>query len=263
MSDSILFTGADKKLRRQELLLEQVLRTGYVSVEEISRRFNVTPQTARRDLADLLATGRVRRCHGGMTPAVPFDAMTRRVRRSQNTAAKRRIADIVADLVHDESSVYLDSGSTMEIIAEALASKRRGLTVTTTSARIAVELSEREDFIVHVPTGTVRGGDNSIVGESVAPWLQEQRFDILVMTAGGVSEDGGISIDTPIEVPILTAAVAASSRVILAVDATKLEFMAPERLMDISKINDFVTNTRLSRGLMNRVSAAGINLHSF
>lgn len=263
MDDAILFTGADKKLRRQELLLEQVLKTGYISVEEISRRFNVTPQTARRDLADLLATGRVRRCHGGMTPAVPFDAMTRRVRRSQNTATKRRIADIVADLVQDESSVYLDSGSTMEIIAEALASKRHRLSVTTTSARIAVELSERDDFTVHVPAGMVRGGDNTIIGESVAPWLRERRFDILIITVGGVTEDGSISVDTPIEVPILTAAIAASSRVIVVADATKLEFTAPEWLMDISQINDFVTNARLSRGLMGRLSASGVTLHSF
>lgn len=258
----ILLTGADKKIRRQEMLLSQVLQTGYISVEEISRRFDVTPQTARRDLADLLRSGKVRRCHGGMTPAVPFDATTRRIRRTQNTAAKRRIADAVADLVSDGETLFLDSGSTMEAIAHALARKRRNLELATTSVRIGVELSERDDFSVHLPSGTVRGGDNTIIGEAVAPWLLSHRFDVMIMTVGGVSESGELTVDTPIEVPILSAAVSVSKRIIVAADRTKLEFRAPEPLMPTSMIDDFVTDATLSRPLLARLESDRVKIHS-
>lgn len=260
-SGNLVLTGADKKVRRQELLLEQVLKTGYLSVEEISRRFGVTPQTARRDLADLLSTGRVRRCHGGMTPAAPIDATTRRIRRSQNTKAKRRIADCVAKLIPDGASIYLDAGSTMETIAGIVAQRRRDLDVTTTSVRIAAELSERDDFTVHIPTGIVRGGDNAVIGEDVAPWLRSRRFDVLVMTVGGISESGHVTVDTAIEVPILRAAIDVSDRVIVAADSTKFDFRAPELLMGIERINALVTDAQLPRALLARLTAENVELH--
>lgn len=261
-NEPLLFTGADKKLRRQELLLEHVLKTGYISVEEISRQFGVTVQTARRDLADLLGSGKVRRCHGGMTAAVPFDATSRRIRRGQNIAAKRRIAETVAGLVPDHASVYLASGSTLEVVAEVLAGSRHDLTVATASARIAVELSEREDFTVRIPGGIVRGGDNFIVGESVIRWLSEQRFDVMITTVEGIAENGDITLDSADEVPIVAAAAAVSRRIILAVDSTKLDYRGPEPLMNIRDVTDIVTDGRPSKALSARILANKVQLHA-
>lgn len=50
---------------RQDAIVELVRQNGYVSIEQLTEHFAVTPQTIRRDLNTLAEEGRIRRVHGG------------------------------------------------------------------------------------------------------------------------------------------------------------------------------------------------------
>jgi DeoR family transcriptional regulator of aga operon len=58
--------------RRAQLILQQLLRAGEISVATIAKRLKVSPATIRRDLAELERRGLLRRSHGGAVAIQPL-----------------------------------------------------------------------------------------------------------------------------------------------------------------------------------------------
>jgi len=113
-------TGEEgKKENRQGAILRLMEQNFYVSIDEIAGRFSVTTQTARRDILALEEAGKVRRLHGGAVIVSPLETTVYRQRRVDNAVQKERIGELVADLVPDGASIFIDSGTTCEAIARA------------------------------------------------------------------------------------------------------------------------------------------------
>ena len=243
------------------MLLQRILNTGYLSVEEIATWFDVTLQTARRDLTDLVESGKVRRCHGGVAPALPSDSMSFRIRRGQNIEAKRRIAEKVADLVDDGSAVFIDNGSTMEAVAHSLALRAKQLSVSTSSARIAAELSDIEGFDVTVPSGRLRSGDSAILGPGAIKWAENSKFDIAIMTVAGLSNAGEMTSDSIDEALVQQAVIRSAKRVIIAMDSTKFGFVAPAPYCRLTDVSDLVVDAAPHPNLQRRIEMSKVRLH--
>lgn len=72
-----------KQIPRHQQIVELVKKQGYVSTDELVERFNVSPQTIRRDLNELADDNKIRRYHGGATiPLSSETHLTTRVKRS-------------------------------------------------------------------------------------------------------------------------------------------------------------------------------------
>lgn len=169
-------SGSRKKEIRQQMLLQWVENSHYVSLEEIAEQFRVTTQTARRDIADLEHQGKVRRLHGGVSQLAPLDPVTYRQRRRDRMDEKARIAEAVVALIPDNATVFLDAGTTCEAIAKALISKER-LHVVTYSLRSAAIISEKTDFTLAVPGGFVRPIDGGMFQGDTPEFIRRFKFD--------------------------------------------------------------------------------------
>ena len=77
---------------RHNRIVEQVRGAGRVLVAELAERFDVTPETIRRDLTALDRCGALRKVHGGAipAPALPETGVTQR--EQVNPTAKQAIA---------------------------------------------------------------------------------------------------------------------------------------------------------------------------
>ena len=97
-----------------------------VNGAELARRYDVTMETVRRDLAALEADGKLRRVHGGAVTAEQSTSVESSIgsRQSMNTPEKQRIAARAYQLLResDAGAVVLDAGSTTEILADLIAS---------------------------------------------------------------------------------------------------------------------------------------------
>ncbi|MBI5443247.1 MAG: DeoR/GlpR transcriptional regulator, partial [Deltaproteobacteria bacterium] len=158
-----------RTLPRDQVILEEVLRTGGVSVEQLVGLLAVSPATVRRELARLEHQGLLRRTHGGAVPTESihsdlflhdssFQEQTR-----IHTAEKRRIALAAAELVEDGDTIALATGTTTAMVAQSLR-HRRDITVVTNTVNVALELSQREGLTVFVTGGYLRGSWFSMVG---------------------------------------------------------------------------------------------------
>lgn len=250
-----------KKARRQQALLELLEAAGYVSVEEIAERFQVTTQTARRDIADLSATGRVRRHHGGVALAPAIDVVTYRQRRIDRIEAKRQIAQRVAAIVPDGAAIYLDCGTTCEAIAEAL-TQRSGLKVVTCNLRAASLLGDQTDFTIAVPGGFVRNADGSVFGEDAAEFIRRFRFDMAIISVSGVELDGRLADDDYQEVALARVAIGISHEVLLAVDAYKFGRSGLVELGTLEEVSVLITDAVPPKQLLTVLNENDVALHT-
>lgn len=250
-------SSGKKKEIRQQMLLQWIENSHYVSLEEISERFHVTTQTARRDIADLEHQGKVRRLHGGVSQLAPLDPITHRQRRHDRTDEKARIAEAVVALIPDNSTVFLDTGTTCEAIANALINRER-LHVVTYSLRSAAIISEKTDFTLAVPGGFVRPIDGGMFQEDTPEFIRRFKFDYAIISVSGVDNDGDLCDDDHTEVAVVSAALRQAAHKLLAVDSSKFGKRAMVKLGSVHDITAVITNEMPAAILSNILNAANI-----
>lgn len=236
-----LITTLDKKTRRQSALLRQLEQARYISLEDIARHFDVTTQTARRDVQDLEHLGKVRRLHGGVTLAQPVDPVVLRARRVENAEAKERIGAAIATRIPDGSALFIDTGTTCEAVARALLG-HRGLRIVTYSLRVATLLAEGSDFTVAVPGGFVRPVDAGVFRAETPEFIGRFKFDQAVISVSGIDNAGDMGDDDHAEVAAVLAAMRQAERVLLAVDASKYGRRALVKLANLADVDEIVTD---------------------
>lgn len=233
--------GGKKKEIRQQALLQWIENSHYVSLEEIAERFHVTTQTARRDIADLEHRGKVRKLHGGVSQLAPLDPLTYRQRRHDRADEKVRIAEAVVALIPDGATIFLDTGTTCEAIANALVSRER-LHLVTYSLRSAAIISEKTDFTLAVPGGFVRPIDGGMFQEDTPEFIRRFKFDYAIISVSGIDDDGDLCDDDHTEVAVVSAALGQAAHKLLAVDSSKFGKRAMVKLGSVRDVTALVTN---------------------
>ncbi|MGC1227867.1 MAG: DeoR/GlpR family DNA-binding transcription regulator, partial [Candidatus Sulfotelmatobacter sp.] len=107
---------------RRRAILEILNHQGRVLVAELSRRFETSQVTIRKDLEILHAHGQVHRTHGGALPAREsvLEDPTLREKEKLHQQEKLRIAEAATSKVMEGQVVILDSGTTTTAIARSL-----------------------------------------------------------------------------------------------------------------------------------------------
>jgi len=240
--------GDGKKARRQAYLVRYLEQHQYVSLDEIASLFSVTTQTARRDIMALEHQGKLRRLHGGAVISLPVDTNVYRQRRVANAEPKAVIAKKVAELIPDGSSVFIDTGTTCETIAWALAA-RNNLRIVTYSLRVAVTLSENSDFTIAVPGGFVRQVDAGVFSENAQAFIRGFKFDYAVISVSAVDDDGDMGDDDYAEVGAQRAAMQQAASIILAIDGSKFHRRALVKLGSLSEADIVVSDVEAPKQL--------------
>lgn len=128
---------------RQRLLHEHAIKTGEVSIADMAKKFNVSIETIRRDINILCQKNLLKKVHGG---AISMQAHIREdsydIRRTQRTSEKLAICSYIAEnMIQDNDSIALASGSTMEMLADIITGQN--LFIVTNSINVATILQNR------------------------------------------------------------------------------------------------------------------------
>jgi DeoR/GlpR family transcriptional regulator of sugar metabolism len=181
---------------RQAKIAEIIFEEGEKSVDALATAFRVSVETIRRDLVHLAGTGVLQKVHGGARRLRLHVEGSFSERMAEDAEAKRVIARKTADLVEPGDTLFIDTGSTTLLAAEALARVER-LTVITNSVRIAQVFAagpgRHRVFLV----GGAFVGDNE---ETVGPLAIEQVAGFsadhaLVTVAALDADDGAMNSD--------------------------------------------------------------------
>lgn len=249
-----------KKELRQAGIVEMVERRGYLAVADAAASLSVTTQTIRRDFEELIGLGAIIRHRGGATPNQAGKVAHYATRRSYLVEAKRVIARRLVGLVQPGSTLFIETGTTLEAVAAFLPALDLARVVTN-NVNLATALARHDAWPVEVPHGAVRASDGAILGERAIASLGEYRFDMALIGAGAVAADGTIMDYEPEDIAIARAAIACAAHSVLAVDATKFRHTAPLRLAPLTRVAALVTDAEPPPSLRRAAQRAGIALH--
>ena len=226
---------------RQNEILSLARTIGRVGVDELAARFEVTPQTIRRDLNELCDQNILSRTHGGAVVSSSVENLSYEARRQIAAEAKHVIGAAAAELIPDNSSLFINIGTTTEEVARALIS-RKDLLVITNNINVALTLYRHPSFEVVIAGGPVRHSDGAIVGSAAVDHIRQFKVDTAVIGASAIDEDGSLLDFDPLEVNVSRAIIENARRVILVCDQMKIARAAPVRIGHMAQIDAFVTD---------------------
>ncbi|PTM96456.1 DeoR/GlpR family DNA-binding transcription regulator [Mycoplana dimorpha] len=226
---------------RQAEILELAKAEGRVLVEDLAARFSVTPQTIRKDLNDLCDSKALTRIHGGALFPSGNENVKYEARRSIAAAEKQAIGKAAAAMIPDNSSLFINIGTTTEAVSEALLDHRE-LMVITNNINVANRLRGFSSIEVVITGGVVRGTDGGIVGEAAVDFIRQFKVDYAVIGVSAIDHDGALLDFDYREVKVAQAIIANARHVILVSDSTKFERTAPVRIGHLSQVHTFITD---------------------
>lgn len=226
---------------RQSRIVELARQQGRVLVDELASRFEVTPQTIRKDLNDLCDQRLLSRIHGGAIVTSGVENVAYESRRALAAEAKRAIGIRAAALIPDNSSLFINIGTTTEEVARALAG-RDGLLVITNNVHVVSILLPSPRIEVIVAGGLVRRSDGGIVGEATVDLVSQFKVDFAIIGASAIDEDGELLDYDYREVRVTQKLIANARQVVLVADAMKFTRKAPVRIAEVTQIDMIVTD---------------------
>nr|WP_316656630.1 DeoR/GlpR family DNA-binding transcription regulator [uncultured Gellertiella sp.] len=244
---------------RQAEILEIAKLEGRVQVDDLAQRFQVTPQTIRKDLNDLCDGKSLTRIHGGALFPSGTENVKYEARRSIASQEKQLIGRAAAGLIPDNASLFINIGTTTEAVGEALLDHHE-LMVITNNINVANRLRIYPTIEVVIAGGVVRGSDGGIVGEAAVDFIRQFKVDYAVIGASAIDEDGALLDFDFREVKVAQAIIANARHVILVADSTKFERTAPVRIGHLSQVHTFITDICPSEALKSIAQGAGVEI---
>ncbi|MCS0494366.1 DeoR/GlpR family DNA-binding transcription regulator [Ancylobacter mangrovi] len=233
---------------RQQDIVMLARAQGRVSVEDLAARFEVSPQTIRKDLNDLCARRLMSRVHGGAMVTSGVENLAYEARRALAQGAKRAIAEAAAGIVPNRASLFINIGTTTEEVARALGG-HEDLLVVTNNLNVAVELYRHPKIELIMAGGPVRRADGAVIGSVAVDFVRQFRVDYAVIGASAIEEDGTLLDFDYREVQVARAIIDNARQVILVADHSKLERSAPVRIGAMEEVDIFVTDQVASPAL--------------
>ncbi len=244
---------------RHQAILELARQKGFLSTEELSKKFEVTSQTIRRDINELCDRGLLRRYHGGAGVASSVENVDYSTRKVLHHEEKIRIARMVAQQIPDNASLFLNIGTTTEEVAKALCN-HKNLRIITNNLNVAMLLSENPNFEVIVAGGVVRS-DRGVIGESTIDFVKQFKVDFGIIGISGIDNDGTLLDFDYREVRVAHAIIENARQVFLVTDHTKFSCNPMVRLCHISEINALFTDKEPPESIQISLKEAKVDLY--
>ena len=245
---------------RQRDILTLARREGRVSVDDLAARFEVSPQTIRKDLNELCDQRLLSRVHGGAVLASGVENVAYEARRFIAQSEKRAIGAAAAGLIPDNASLFINVGTTTEEVARALTDRHQGLLVITNNLNVANALYRHDRIDVIVAGGPVRRADGAVIGAAAVEFVSQFKVDYAVIGASAIDEDGALLDFDVREVQVARAIIENARRVVLVADKLKLERTAPVRIGHLGEVDVFVTDALPSEPLRELCRARHVTL---
>lgn len=239
-------------VERRKLILEQLHEEKRVVVSELSRRFDVSEETIRRDLEKFEKEDLVTKSYGGAVLKENVGAeMPFKVRKKQNMLGKRVIGEILAGEISDGDHILLDPSTTALAIVKALRQhEKKDLTIITNSIEVLVECAEDSGWEVISTGGILQADKYALIGPKAIEGIASFHADKAIISCKGFDMEKGLTDVNDMFSQVKQTMLSNSARRILAVDYTKFDQVAFSKICGISDIDTVVTDVRPSGAWM-------------
>lgn len=206
---------------RQARIVKIIDALGSVTVQHLMEELDASESTIRRDLNALDGNGLLVKVHGG---AVAKNGVfsTRDddviLRKERNRKEKIKIAKYAASLITSKDFVYLDAGTTTELMIEYLCEP--GAVFVTNSFSHAKKLAQL-GYTTYILGGELKSSTEAVVGDEAIESLRKYNFTKGFFGTNGVSMKRGFSTPEVKEAMVKRTAIANTKEVYVLCDESK------------------------------------------
>lgn len=232
-------------VERKAQIKDIVLEKKSVTVTDLSKKFNVTEETIRRDLKSLEESGVLYRTYGG---AYIVDGVTNdinaRIRETIFNENKIRIAKISAKMINHGDSIFLDSSTTACSICDEISSKR--ITVLTNSFLVINHLKDNSNINLIAIGGVFNSTRMSFEGKSAILALERYYVDKAFLSCRSLSMEHGITDASESSAEIRQLMLDHAKEVYLVADISKFGKTSFVTIGNFEKVNAVIVDQTLS-----------------
>ena len=205
---------------RQQRILEMLESQHIVQLQDLMTALGVSESTIRRDLSQLESLGQCIRVHGGAKRAYHLEVeSTFQQKIKQQEQAKQQMAQAAAELVQEQSVIYLDAGTSTYAMVPYLSHKE--IVVVTNGIQHADALTDTKVRVILIG-GELKAKTRAIIGSTAIKQLQTYRFDQAFMGMNGVDAEWGYTTPDAEESAVKQQAFQQASQVYVLADSDKI-----------------------------------------
>lgn len=225
---------------RQALLAERLKQGQPIGASDIADEFEISIDTARRDLTVLEDAGLAKRVRGGAVPiSNPAKPLTSRLKGQQDHISAKLIRQVYTQ-IKDANTVLLDGGTHIIALAKTLIAKP-DLLIVTPSPWVAIACHENSIDVL-VIGGILSSSGGIATGQNSKDAFQALSIDVCVLGTCGIDPEFGLSADDFTEAQTKTEMAAASRRTIALADHQKVGTRARHQVLPSENIDTIVTD---------------------
>ncbi len=228
-------------IERKNQILSILQEEKKVVVTDLSKRFDVSEETIRRDLDKLEKEGYLVKAYGGAVLndnqllELPFI-----VRKKAHVEAKQSIANKISEFIHDGDRIILDASSTALFVLRKI-KERKNLTVITNSVEILVECGEVSGWNIFSTGGHMQEGSLALFGPAADKMLKNYHADKAVISCKGIDIDGGLTDSNEMHAMTKSNMLSCVNTRIVAVDSSKFDKVAFAKISELGGVDIIVT----------------------
>ncbi len=220
-------------VKRKQQYLNYFSENSTATWKELSKLVNVSEITIRRDMKLLENNGLVIIGSGGVSKLDSRVDIVLDSRQKLNSSAKNKIAKKAATKVKDNDTIYIDAGSTTELLLKYITAKN--ILVVTNAINVAIE-SSNHNFETIILGGKIKNRTLAATGEDFTNKLDNLYFDKSFMGANGISKENGLSTPDSREAKIKAKVIKRSNQKFVLIDSTKFNKPSLVKFADIDEV---------------------------
>ena len=237
---------------RRQKISDYIKAEKTVSINQISKKFNISEITVRRDLDKLAKQRVINKVYGGATVGILYLKESSLFKRMQeNVEIKKRIASEAFKRISENSTtIAMVAGSTtLELVK--LLEQRGNINVVTVSPHILNALCDLK--INNKFTGEIicAGGiwrsdpDDLFVGPHAISFFDDVRIEIAFLGLLAIDLEEGLMCNSTFEAELIRKIMSSSERVIGIGDHTKFNRTAFAKIGPIDLLDEIITDSKL------------------
>lgn len=233
---------------RQKLINDYIQSKNEVTLADLKKLVShVSEMTIRRDLEALETGGRIVRIHGGARSVKAINMLVEDAfskRSTANVDKKRVIGEKALKYIEDNSSIYIDAGSTTMMLAEMFPDKQ--LLISTCALNVAAELLKLKNSRVNLIGGEVNKNSISTYGPGARAAIENINIDVAFVASTAFSEKNGFTCGNVYDCELKREVLERAALRIMLMDSSKAGSMMPYTFARPGDIDILITDDGIS-----------------
>lgn len=246
------------KSKRIDDIEKLVRQNENVSIKELCEIFNVSKNTIRRDIDELVRSGAVEKVYGGIrakkNALLPFEQ-----RHDQQHQQKEEIGKEASAFIEDGDIIFIDSGTTTSKIMDHVKTDIR-ITVLTNNLDVINQCVQKPNVTLFVLGSLYKQETRSFVDMDTSSQNQNFNINKAFIAATGVTIANGLTNSDPLEFEIKKTICKKANKLFLLVDDSKFGKSTLLTYSPLEKVSVVITGKGIPRDVKDFLEEQEITL---